>query len=117
VFRLVGALDPAGWEGVIKHNHDLVLEGRHIIADTVETDLPAPDHMIGSMASVFLPDATGVPMGDQSPLMGELSDQGLSVIVQIWPEWPRQLIRISAHLYNTPDDYRALADSLSLRFS
>jgi isopenicillin-N epimerase len=68
--------------------------------------------MIGSMASVPLPDATGAPMGDQSPLMGELSDQGFSVIVQIWPQWPRQLIRLSAHLYNTPDDYQALVDRL-----
>jgi isopenicillin-N epimerase len=115
VFKLVGALDPAGWDGVLKRNHDLVLEGRRIVADATGSVLPAPDHMIGSMASVSLPDATGVPMGDQSPLMGELSDQGFSVIVQVWPEWPHQLIRVSAHLYNTPDDYRALADRLRPR--
>lgn len=112
VFRIVGGLDPGGWDGVMKRNHDLVLEGRRIVAGGVGTELPAPDHMIGSMASVPLPDATGAPMGDQSPLMGELSDQGFSVIVQIWPQWPRQLIRLSAHLYNTPDDYQALVDRL-----
>jgi selenocysteine lyase/cysteine desulfurase len=49
--------------------------------------------------------------------MGELSEVGFSVIVQIWPEWPRQLIRLSAHLYNKPEDYQALADRLRLQFS
>jgi hypothetical protein len=49
--------------------------------------------------------------------MGELSEEGFSVIVQVWPTWPRQLIRLSAHLYNKPDDYQALADRLRRRFS
>jgi isopenicillin-N epimerase len=110
VIRLVGELDPGGWEGVMKRNHDLVLEGRGIIAGAVGSDLAAPDHMIGSMASILLPDADGVPVrGDQAPLMSELAGEGISVIVQVWPRWPGQLLRISAHLYNTTDDYLALA--------
>jgi isopenicillin-N epimerase len=118
VIRLVGELDPGGWDGVMKRNHDLVLEGRRLVSDAVGTELPAPDHMIGSMASVPLPEAVGaMPGGDQSPLMAELSEEGFSVIVQIWPEWPRQLIRLSAHLYNKPEDYQALADRLRLQFS
>jgi isopenicillin-N epimerase len=118
VIRLVGELDPGGWDGIMKRNHDLVLEGRRLVSDAVGIELPAPDHMIGSMASVLLPDATGAPIrGDQSPLMGELSEEGFSVIVQVWPTWPRQLVRLSAHLYNKSDDYQALADNLRRRFS
>jgi isopenicillin-N epimerase len=97
----------------MKRNHDLALEGRSIIARAVGTALPAPDQMLGSMAAVILPDAAGPPPGgDLSPLMHELLDQGFATVVMNWPEWPRQLLRISAHLYNTPDDYRALAEVL-----
>jgi selenocysteine lyase/cysteine desulfurase len=36
-------------------------------------------------------------------------------MVMLWPGWPRQLLRLSAHLYNTMDDYIALADRLRTR--
>lgn len=111
--RLVGGLEPGGWDGVIKRNHDLVLEGRRLIAETVAIPLPAPDEMVGSMASVMLPDATGPdPGGELSPMMDELFDAGFAAIVMNWPRWPRQLLRISAHLHNTAEDYSALAGRL-----
>jgi isopenicillin-N epimerase len=113
VLRSVGGLQPGGWEGVMKRNHDLVLEGRRIVSAAVGTDLPAPDHMIGSMASVVLPDTGDQPRrSDISPLMDQLSTDGFSVMVMLWPRWPRQLMRLSAHLYNNIDDYVALADRL-----
>jgi isopenicillin-N epimerase len=118
VLRLVGGLEPGGWEGVMKRNHDMVLEGRRIVSAAVEADLPAPDHMIGSMASVVLPDTRDLPRrSDLSPLMDQLSGDGFSVMVMLWPGWPRQLMRLSAHLYNTTDDYVALADRLRARLS
>jgi isopenicillin-N epimerase len=114
--RLVGGLEAGGWDAVMKRNHDLVLEGRQLISATVATPLPAPDEMVGSMASVVLPDATGPdPGGDLSPMMDDLFDAGFSTIVMNWPRWPSQLLRISAHLHNTADDYLALADRLRTR--
>ena len=113
VLRLVGGLETGGWDGVMKRNHDLVLEGRRLISETVAIPLPAPDEMVGSMASVVLPDATGPdPGGELSPMMGDLFDAGFSSIVMNWPGWPSQLLRISAHLHNTVDDYSALAERL-----
>lgn len=114
VLRLVGGLETGGWEAIMKRNHDLVLEGRAVIAAAVGTASPAPDEMVGSMASVLLPDGDGpAPAGELSPLMDPLFDAGFAALVMNWPEWPRQLLRVSAHLYNTPDDYRALAETLS----
>ena len=114
VLRLVGGLETGGWEAVMKRNHDLVLEGRGVIAAAVGTAPPAPDEMVGSMASVLLPDGDGPrPAGQLSPVMDPLFDAGFATLVMNWPEWPRQLLRVSAHLYNTPDDYRALAEALS----
>ena len=113
VLRLVGGLETGGWEAIMKRNHDLVLEGRRILADAVGTEPPAPDGMIGSMASVLLPDASGPsPGGELSPLMDQLFDAGFATLVMNWPQWPRQLLRLSAHLYNTPADYRDLAETL-----
>ena len=69
--RLVGGLEAGDWDGVMKRNHDLVLEGRRVMAEAVVIPLPAPDEMVGSMASVLLPDATGPdPGGDLSPMHG-----------------------------------------------
>jgi isopenicillin-N epimerase len=111
--RLVGGMENGGWEAIMKRNHDLVLEGRAVIAAAVGTAPPAPDVMVGSMASVLLPDGDGpAPAGELSPLMDPLFDAGFAALVMNWPEWPRQLLRISAHLYNTPDDYLALAEAL-----
>ena len=105
--RLVGGLEAGGWDGVMKRNHDLVLHGRRLIAEAVGIPLPAPDEMVGSMASVVLPDATGPdPGGDLSPMMDDLFDAGFSTIVMNWPRWPSQLLRISAHLHNTPTTIR-----------
>ena len=114
VLRLVGGLETGGWEAVMKRNHDLVLEGRGVIAAAVGTAPPAPEEMVGSMASVLLPDGDGpAPAGELSPLMDPLFDAGFAALVMNWPQWPRQLLRVSAHLYNTPDDYLALAEALS----
>jgi len=113
VLRLVGGLETGGWEAIMKRNHDLVLEGRTILADAVGTEPPAPDGMVGSMASVLLPDGSGPsPGGELSPLMDPLFDAGFATLVMNWPQWPRQLLRLSAHLYNMPADYRDLAEIL-----
>ena len=113
VLRLVGGLEAGGWDAVMKRNHELVLEGRRVIADVLGTALPAPDEMIGSMAAIQLPDGKGPdPGGDLSPLMADLIDRDFATLVMNWPAWPRQLLRVSAHLYNTVDEYRALAEVL-----
>ena len=113
VLRLVGGLEAGGWEAVMKRNHELVLEGRRVIADALGTALPAPDETIGAMAAIQMPDGEGAhPSSELSPLMGDLIDRDFATLIMNWPAWPRQLLRISAHLYNTVDEYRALAEIL-----
>ena len=62
--------------------------------------------MVGSLAAVPLPDGMPDPpstMAERDPLQGALLDRfGIEVPVIPWPAPPRRLIRISAHLYNTP---------------
>jgi isopenicillin-N epimerase len=74
--------------------------------------------MIGSMAAVPLPPAAGrqpdaAPGAD--PLQVELLERWhLEVPVIPWPAPPDRLIRISAQVYNRSEEYRQLADALSI---
>jgi isopenicillin-N epimerase len=48
------------------------------------------------------------------PLQGRLYDEfRIEVPVTVFPAWPQRLLRISAQLYNRPDQYAALAEALS----
>jgi isopenicillin-N epimerase len=109
----VAGADPSGWDGVMRRNHELALAARSGLARMVGADLPAPDSMVGSMAAIQLPDATTPdPGGDLSPLMTVLDEEGFEVIVIHWPRWPRQLLRVSAYLYNDIEEYQELGKAL-----
>ncbi len=112
--RFIGALQPGGWPEVMEANHNLALQARDLLFAALGVDPPAPDSMVGSMAAVPLPDLIGErTTGLLSPLNHQLLDAGFETLVMIWPEWPGQLLRVSAHQYNTIDEYADLASALS----
>lgn len=112
--RVVGGLEPGGWSAVMKANRELALAARGVLCDTLGIVRPAPDEMVGSMVALPLTDREGDdPGGLLSPLNIELLDAGFETLVMIWPQWPHQVLRVSAHHYNTLDEYRALATHLS----
>ena len=53
----MGGLLPGGWPELMAHNRALALRAREILCTSLHLDAPAPDSMIGSMASVPLPAA------------------------------------------------------------
>ncbi len=113
--RFIPTLVPGGWDGIMRRNHDLALQARDILCRALKIDPPAPDAMLGSMAAVPVPD--GKP-GDESsvfgdPLQDELFNQfRIEVPVMPWPSPPKRLLRVSAQLYNTVDEYSKLAAAL-----
>ena len=113
---VIGAAHEDGWPGVMARNHQMVLTGRDLVADALGVDNPVPEEMLGSMAPISLP-ARDLPDpgGDLSPLMFELLEAGFETLISIWPAWPSELLRLSAHLHNSPDDYTALANALVRR--
>jgi isopenicillin-N epimerase len=112
--RHVGGMMPGGWPEIMTRNHDLALAGRSAICQALGIPQSAPDSMVGSMAAVPLPDGRGeVGKNLLSPLNGELLEAGFETLVYPWPEWPKQMLRISAHLYNSLDEYEKLAAVLS----
>lgn len=112
--RLLATLEPGGWPALMERNHRMVLDGRRQICDQLGLEPPVPEGMVGWMAAIALPDSTeSEPGGQLSPLNFELLAAGFEALVMLWPTWPHQVLRVSAHHYNTSDEYQLLADALS----
>jgi isopenicillin-N epimerase len=107
---------PRGWRDLREHNRALVLAGRTILCEELGIESPAPEDMIGSIASLPLPPSEGAaPRSafDKDPLAARLIEScHIEVPIMPWPAPPARLVRLSAQLYNGIDDYRALAHAL-----
>ena len=109
-----------GWPALMARNRALALEARRRLCAAVGTPPACPDEMIGSLASVLLPDNPRTPTGWRvpEPLQARLFDaHGIEVPVMRWPGPPRRLVRVSCQLYNRVEQYAALADALRKELS
>ena len=112
----LGSLGPGGWPQLMARNHALALEARRLVCAAAGTPPPCPEDMVGSLASIVLPDGPTKDISWRRPdaIQRRLFDGwGIEVPVMSWPAAPRRLIRISAQLYNRLDHYTRLADALS----
>ena len=112
----VGALLPGGWPAVMARNHALALDARQLLCDAAGTVPPCPETMVGSLASVVLPDGptTDVFWRNPDPLQPRLfHGWGIEVPIMSWPSPPRRLIRVSAQLYNQRAQYARLGEALA----
>ena len=115
--RFLGSLFPGGWPDLIERNHALAVRGRKLLCEALRVEMPAPEEMLGSLASVPLPDAKGeMPLARGvfwHPLQRALLERhDVEVPVMPFPAPPRQLIRISAQAYNSEDQFARLAAAL-----
>ena len=118
--RTVGGMLPGGWPEIMARNRALALEGRDVLCAALGIAPPAPDEMIGAMAALPLPLGAAAssdpaqPSGwAEDPLADTLRHRWrIEVPVMSWPAPPHRLVRISAQLYNRPDDYGRLAEAL-----
>ena len=114
----VEAMHPDGWPGVRRAIRELCLDGRRMLLDALGIDPPAPDNMVGAIASVPVPPANHSGTEIFDPLMAALEHRhGIQVPVFTWPAPPERLLRISAHLYNDESQYRRLAEALTAELS
>jgi isopenicillin-N epimerase len=112
---LAGLL-PDGFPALRAHNHELVCRARELLLDAVGGSPLCPTSMLGSLASVALPDATQAPGFATSPftepLYSELVKQRFQVLACFWPAAPRRMLRVTAQIYNELDQYERLARAL-----
>jgi len=112
---------PGGWAELRERGHGLALDGRAMLARVVGTELPAPDDMIGSMASVTMPTAASerpVSETDDDRVHAALVAQGVQVGISPWPREPgsgpwRRLVRFSCPPYVDAADLDRLARALA----
>ena len=119
--RFVAALLPGGWPEAMARNRRLALQGRALLAATLDSPPPAPETMVGSMASLLLP-GEGAPSGPD-PLEDRLvTHHRIEVPVIPWPAPSvarapgparRRLLRFSAQLYLGEEDFARLAAALA----
>lgn len=108
----------SAWSAIRARNRALALEGRRIVAASVGAELRVPDEMIGSIATIPLPDGVGTPPEPVASSYPDLLQRRLverhrvQVPVSIFPKWPGRSIRVSAQLYNDRVDYERLAAAL-----
>ena len=113
------SLMKGGWPALRARNHALVLRGRDLVAAATGAAPPAPDAMLGSMASLSLgwaqepgTDADVELYGDR--VHGALLAAGFQTMIAPWPQRPQgrrwqRLLRLSAAAYNDLGQYQRLA--------
>jgi len=114
--------DGGGWPAVMAANHALAIDGRDRIAGALGIEPPAPDAMLGSMATLFL---DGVSDEAAAKALGEslVRADRIQVPVGLWPARAAReddrptggTLRISAQRYNEPEDFERLAEALVRR--
>ncbi|MBI4663649.1 MAG: aminotransferase class V-fold PLP-dependent enzyme [Verrucomicrobia bacterium] len=120
--RFMGALAPGGWVEIMRRNRELALAARRILCQSLNINWPCPDDLVGALASVPIPEATG-PQPPPSPLYSDAVQDRLRAEHQIevpvipWPAPPKRLLRVSAQLYNSLPHYERLAQALERIFS
>ena len=104
--RTVGSLVPGGWPEVRERNHALALEARRVLLDALGGEPLCPESMLGSMAAVSISDGP-MELGDEL-----LDKHGIEVPIVPFPCTPKRLVRVSAYLYNSREEYAYLAGAL-----
>jgi isopenicillin-N epimerase len=118
--RFLETLVPGGWPALMERNRRLALQGRAMLCEALRLPPPAPDAMIGAMASVPIPDSgeppPSSPFGTEELQQRLWQERRTEVPIMGWPRWPKRLVRISAQAYNTVEQYRRLAETLRGEF-
>jgi len=104
---VVGAMLPGGWDAVRARNRTTALEARRRLLAVLGEPAPAPDDMIGCMASVPLPPGPADALTDHLHTAVRVE-----VPVVPWPAPPARLLRVSAHLHTRPADVTRLVSAL-----
>jgi isopenicillin-N epimerase len=117
----LGSLLPGGWAGNLEVNHELAARARLMLCERLGVAPPAPESMIGCMATIWLPPhdpqrharLMARPTAYHDALQDALHTKHC-IQVPIWavPGETARFIRISAQLYNAWEEYEHLAGAL-----
>ena len=113
--RFMNGLVRGGWREIFHRNHTLVVAARRKLCERWGVEPPCPDHLLGSMATIALPERfQGLPPA------GKIDTEQLRLYDEFKTEVPfqrfgqpdRRWLRISAQLYNSPAEYAYLGQAM-----
>lgn len=105
-----------GWHAVYAANHRLAVQARRRLTKILEVQPPCPERLLGSMATLPLPDRfqhrpkSGKIDAEQLRLYDEF---GIEVPFIRIGDPPRRYFRVSAQLYNSLAEYEYLGRAIS----
>jgi isopenicillin-N epimerase len=99
-----------GVDAVRAHNHALAWSGARVLSDAWGTWFATPEEMIGTMATVPMPEALGTTPEDAARVRDALYDQGIEVQVHAFRG--RMYVRICGQIYIEMSDVERLADAV-----
>ena len=104
----IRVMEEFGGAAVREYNHALALDGARLLAERWRTEFVTPDSMIGTMATVALPESAGGTPADATRLRHRLLLED-RIEVQVHAYRNRLHARISGQIYNDLEDIRRLA--------
>jgi isopenicillin-N epimerase len=128
-FDLVGTRDPSahlaapaaiafmrelGFDAVCAYNHSLAWSAARLLTARWGTPFTTPESMIGTMATVPLPERLGATREDAARLRDALLFDD-RIEIQLHAARGRLWVRISAQVYNELADYERLAEAVARR--
>ncbi|MDQ1640880.1 MAG: isopenicillin-N epimerase [Actinomycetota bacterium] len=110
--RALRTLDRLEWDRVRRHNVDLAVLGQRAVADALGLEVAAlPRDPAVSMQLVPLPAGVATTRADAAALQARIADEAaVEVAITTWQQ--QGFVRVSAHVYNAPEDYARLAAAL-----
>jgi isopenicillin-N epimerase len=115
--RVMDSMVSGGWSMVMEHNRKLALQARQLLCETLAQPIPYPEELVGAIATIPLPAHFGspnlLPSGIDVLQEWLWEKHWIEVPIIPWTNPPQKLIRVSAQLYNSIDQYRFLADALT----
>lgn len=110
----IGMLEDLGFDAVQRYNHTLAWSGARLLAERWATTFDTPESMIGTMATIVMPEALGHTADDALAVRDWLLDEH-RIEVQVHAVHDRLHVRISAQIYNTLDEIERLAEAVTQR--
>ncbi|MDG2292510.1 MAG: aminotransferase class V-fold PLP-dependent enzyme [Phycisphaerales bacterium] len=102
-----------GWDRIRAHNHALACWAHQVLSNAWGVDhlSPLDGSLLGSMATLRLPEGVRPKFNDFESLQRHIRSRfGIEVPIFEWNgQW---LLRVSAQVYNRPEQYMALADAI-----
>lgn len=123
--RETDALD-AAWGTIRQRNRTLALGAQQLLSDALGTSAPVPESMTACIAMVSLPSLSSEAWSRLSQRPTKHADALQDALIANWrvqvpvihppgdnlAQGPLRCVRVSAQLYNSPEQYGYLADAL-----